>query len=180
MWIKKDEIDEIRVSQDIVEKAYIKRNKYFIEPRFLEHKNILIVDGLYLKILFENIEDVHTTFVKIGKKVTDIYGGLTGVGLKPGKYYSLIKKAESERTFFESSILLPYISDDLELIVDHFLEFFPKEILDGFKERIFLTFSKIDISEMDAEKLPEIKIPESFKGNGCNNIYLYMKIMVLK
>jgi hypothetical protein len=107
MWITKQELNKTRTSEIDIKESYERiEGLIFEEPEIVEHKNIVMVSGDYLKILFQDIEDVYTSFIKTDKKIVDGDGGLTGVGLNLRDYAKLFKKNKCEK--FESSVLIPY------------------------------------------------------------------------
>lgn len=177
MWITKNDLNKTRVSEEQLKKAYEKTPEVvFEEPDMVEHNGILIVDGGYLKALFKDIETIYTTFMKTNKKVYDRDGALTGIGLTLRDCAKIYKNnCES----FESTILIPYSTDDLKIVIEHFLEVYPKEIIDFFEEKIFLTCSLID-DDADFEFLPKLSVPKELENTDTNGKYVLINMMVSK
>lgn len=183
MWLTKEELNKTRLSEESISHNFAKiiKNKpsnVFVEPEIIEHNGILIVKGNYLKMLFSGVEDVYTSFIRVGKKVTDGDGGLTGIGLNIRQYAKLLKNKKYER--FESSILIPYIEDDLSTAIEHFLEVYPKSIIDSFDQKVFLKYEKIEQNETKKINMPILSTPDSLKDLHFEKTYILLHMMVLR
>lgn len=174
MWITKEDLNKQRISEQELERLYNLIDDSFEEPEIVEHKGITMVSGSYLRTLFENSNEVYTTFWKIGKKVHDVYGGVTGIGLEKPQYFKLAKK--ENRKAYESSVIVPFVKDDLSLVIEHYLEIFPKEIIDHFEQKVFLTCSLIPLDEYDYDNHPKNERPESLKEYECDS-YVLIEMM---
>jgi len=66
----------------------------------------------------------------------------------------------------------------LKVVIEHFTEVFPEEIINSFEENVFLTCSIVREGEIDSEFLPRLSIPTSIEKEKSGNSYVLINMMV--
>ena len=183
MWLTKTELLRKKSSNKKLEKLQLKISKDFKikDPEIVEHDGLLIVSGSYLKIIFDDIESIYTSFVRDSKgNVHDVEGGLTGQGMSIKKIAKMYKQGNCES--YDTTVIIPYETDDLSLVIEHFLDVFPKDLFDDFDTKVFLNCTLIDLEKdnINTDKYPKIQYPINMETEGDGNKFVMIDLMVLR
>ncbi len=118
---------------------------------FFENDGILFFDQKNLEDIPNKIEMAETSFLKVGKKIYDITGYTTGVGLGVKEVFGMMKKKNAIK--FPSDFYIEGNSECLKTLTDDLLKAYPCEYLDKLSSKLFFSFSEEQQSKVEAKKI---------------------------
>lgn len=121
---------------------------------FIENEGVLIFNKEGLSNIQNKIDVADTQFLQVGKKVYDISGYTTGIGVGVKDVFKMMKKKNAFK--FKSDFCLPIESDCLKIISNDIMEIFPYDILDNIESKLFFCVENIDDENI------EVRTPTRF------------------
>lgn len=126
---------------------------------YIEKNGILIFNKKGLENIQNKVDVADTQFLQVGKKIHDISGYTTGIGLNVKEVFKLMKKKNAFK--FKSNFNLPMDCNCIDTISEDILEIFPYDILEDLDSKLFFCIE-------DKEKHGEdIRIPSRLED--CKN-----------